>query len=668
MKRRLPIVAAGALLLVSFTSVASAKVYTGWVIPEVLRVRSGPGDDRPVIGSVQRGDRLTVTAFVDGWCYAKLPDGRRGYVMEKYVQFSAEEGRKLEAADGSRASSSGSSDSGSASWVKVDEAHVRSGPGTSYSSYGTRAKGTKVYVVGRKGDWAKVRTPGGYGWMLSDLLTDDAGAGRQLAGTSTSGSASDEGGSPSWIKVDSARVRSGPGDDYEVYGTRDKGTKVYVVGRQGDWAKVKTPGGVGWIHTDLLTDSVETGQQLAATNSSGSSGSSGAVAKAFASGDNLYLRAGPGVRYDYRAVLPKGQTLHVIEARGDWVKVRVHGGHEGWVYKDYVKYADGSSASGSAAPPPPIPDFPSPTRQYSGGQKLTEMQAWTDTDANVRYGPGVDDEVKCSLDRGTTVTVTDISGQWCKVRLADGSYGWMAAWVLDYDGPGDDITVQEGGETVEVKVGWVARPEVNLRAGPSLSESVVGQAKLSTQVVILGRQDDWYKVGLDGGRQAWVNSALIDTREQRQARASRRSALSGATDAARNAYTAVASAASGLGGEIVQMAMGYRGSPYRYGCSGEGGAFDCSGFTSYLYRQKGISISRSCVQQFRQGTPVSRSELSPGDCVFFAGTFRSGISHVGIYIGNGEFIHASNPRSGVKVDRLDSSYYGPKYAGARRMR
>jgi len=114
--------------------------------------------------------------------------------------------------------------------------------------------------------------------------------------------------------------------------------------------------------------------------------------------------------------------------------------------------------------------------------------------------------------------------------------------------------------------------------------------------------------------------------------------------------------------------MGYIGSPYRHGCSGEGGAFDCSGFTSYLYRQRGIDISRSVVQQFRQGTPVSQSELAPGDCVFFRNTYRSGTSHVGVYIGDGQFIHASNPRSGVKIDRLDSSYYGPKYAGARRMR
>ncbi|MGQ9731694.1 MAG: C40 family peptidase [Candidatus Zipacnadales bacterium] len=663
------------IMLGSLSSFAAAKVFPGWVIPEVLNVRSGPAENRPIIGQVRRGDKVYVTAFVDGWCYAKLPDGRRGYVMEKFVQFSAAEGKKLEAA-ASRSDQSVStspapvSEATHPAWIKVEQAQIRSGPGTNYSSYGTRPLGTKVFVVGRQGDWAKVKTPGGFGWIRADLLTDHVPTGQQLAAeagqpTSSNNGTVTEDTHPAWIKVEEARIRSGPGLNYKIYGTRSQGTKVFVVDRQGDWAKVKTPGGYGWILAELLTDHVPTGQQLAASRQPNDAG---AVAKAFASGDRLYLRAGPGTRYDYRAVLRKGQTLYVTDKKGDWVKVRVHGGHEGWVYADYVKYAEGSSARGSkATPPPTMADFPSPTRQYTGGFSLTEMPAWTDTRANVRYGPGVDYDTKVVLDRGTQVTVTDINGHWCKVRLPDGSYGWMAGYVLDYDGPSSEITATEGGETVEVKVGWIARTDVNLRAGPGMDASVIGKAKLSTQVVILDQQGDWYKVGLDGGKEAWVHSGLVDTREQRQLRVARRDHVSGVRSAT-GAYLSRTLEGSGLGAEIVCDAMNYLGSPYRYAHSGEGGAFDCSGFTSFLYRKQGINISRSCAQQFRQGTPVSRSELQPGDCVFFRGTSRSGISHVGIYIGNGEFIHASNPRSGVKIDRLDSSYYAPRYAGARRMR
>jgi len=115
------------------------------------------------------------------------------------------------------------------------------------------------------------------------------------------------------------------------------------------------------------------------------------------------------------------------------------------------------------------------------------------------------------------------------------------------------------------------------------------------------------------------------------------------------------------------LARTREGSPYVWATHGPY-TFDCSGFTSWVHSQFGISISPGVVEQYRQGTPASRSELAPGDCVFFAGTCRSGISHVGIYIGNGNFIHAANPRSGVKISSLDEDYYASRYAGARRMR
>jgi cell wall-associated NlpC family hydrolase len=569
----------------------AAKVYPGWVIPEVLTVRSGAGTDKPAIATLERGQKVYVTVFADGWCRAKLPNGGWGWVAEKFVQFSAEHGRALAKSAGttSGASSGGHSESGSPAWVKASGANVRAGPGTHYASYGTRPSGTKVYVIGRRGDWAKVKTPGGCGWILARLLTDDVGTGQKLAGTAPS------------------------------------------------------------------------------------SGGSRPTLKGFVNGGTVYLRSGPSTRYDARAMLQKGQTLYVVQKKGQWLKAHVHGGTTGWVYADLVKYSDdagsGSGASGRATTPPLIadPDFPSPTRQYVGGAELSDLPAWVDDNgARVRYGPSLDTEVKATLDRGTPVTVTDIKGHWCKVRLANGSYGWMAGYVLDFDGPGREIETDQGGRTVEVKVGWVARPEVNLRAGPSTGQDVIGKANLSTQVVILEQKGDWYRVGLDGGREAWVNSDLIDTREERQARMARRGSVTGTDPTPSMAYASVA--ADDLGGKIVETAMSRLGAPYRWAHSGEDGAYDCSGYTSWVHRQFGIEISRGVCEQYRQGVPVSRGELAAGDCVFFAGTIRSGISHVGIYIGDGKFIHAANRRSGVKISTLDESYYSSRYAGARRMR
>ncbi len=653
--------------------IATGPDHPAWIKVEKARVRKGPGLQHEIYGTLDAGTKVYVVERDGEWIKVRTPGGH-GWVHFELLTDDIQAGRKLAAESGRSATSAPAASSATPAWVKVDEARIRSGPGLSHEIYGKRGKGTKVYVLGRQGDWVKVRTPGGFGWIHYELLTDNVKAGQALAreaGLSAPAAPSPTtgDGNAAWIKTEEARVRSGPGLQHDIYGTRTIGTKVFVVGREGEWAKVKTPGGYGWIRPDLLTDHVPTGRELA--QRSGAS-TSGAVKKAYASGDNLYLREGPGVQHGYRAVLDKGQTIYVTEQKGDWCRVHVKGGNWGWVYAGYVKY-DGSGSAHSAggrpqaSPPPVISDFPSPTRQYSGGATLSEATAWVDENrANVRLGPSAEQDVRMLLDRGTKVAVTDVDGHWCKVRLPDGTYGWMAGWVLDFDGPGDEIMANEGGKTVEVKVGWIARSDINLRAGPSTDHDVIGQAALSTEVVILEQQDDWYRVGLDGGREAWVKSSLVDTREQRRERVAQKSYLMGSPGAAPGAWGN--GGGSGTGADLVSIAMQRLGDRYVRGTSGEGGSFDCSGFTSWVHRQKGIRISRSSIAQYRQGAPISRGNLQKGDCVFFRNTYRAGISHVGIYLGDGRFIHAANSRRGVVIDHLNDNYYAPRYAGAKRMR
>lgn len=121
------------------------------------------------------------------------------------------------------------------------------------------------------------------------------------------------------------------------------------------------------------------------------------------------------------------------------------------------------------------------------------------------------------------------------------------------------------------------------------------------------------------------------------------------------------------GGDIVRTAYGYRGTPYVWGGERPGG-FDCSGFTMHLYGRKGISLPHSARAQFGMGSHVDKSGMKPGDLVFFH-TVTPGISHVGMYVGSGKFVHASSRRSGgVRVDNIDSGYYSQAFRGARRMR
>jgi len=113
-------------------------------------------------------------------------------------------------------------------------------------------------------------------------------------------------------------------------------------------------------------------------------------------------------------------------------------------------------------------------------------------------------------------------------------------------------------------------------------------------------------------------------------------------------------------GGVVGIAMQYLGTPYVWGGASPGG-FDCSGFVMYVYAQVGVSLPHSSYAQYGMGSPVSRSDLQPGDLVFF-----DGLGHVGIYVGGGSFIHAPHTGDVVKISSL-SGWYASTYVGARRL-
>lgn len=117
-------------------------------------------------------------------------------------------------------------------------------------------------------------------------------------------------------------------------------------------------------------------------------------------------------------------------------------------------------------------------------------------------------------------------------------------------------------------------------------------------------------------------------------------------------------------GDIISYAYNFMGRPYVWGASGPS-AFDCSGFTAYVYSAFGVNLPHYTGAQYSMGQTVSRENLKAGDLVFF-NTYGS-ISHVGMYIGGGQFIHASSGSHRITVSDLGESYYTSRYAGAKRI-
>ncbi len=194
--------------------------------------------------------------------------------------------------------------------------------------------------------------------------------------------------------------------------------------------------------------------------------------------------------------------------------------------------------------------------------------------------------------------------------------------------------------------GIVNADVLNVRENPSTSATILGKLYSGDVVHIISEENDWLKIEHNGS-EAYVYGAYVSERREGE--------VTSRSDVRRT-----------VGGAIAEYAKQFIGVPYSSGGSTPLG-FDCSGLTSYVYRQFGYSLNRTSSGQALQGSYVSKDALQPGDLLFFSYYGGGRISHVGIYAGNGNMIHATVPGSTVKMASLDSSYYLNNYITARRI-
>ena len=249
------------------------------------------------------------------------------------------------------------------------------------------------------------------------------------------------------------------------------------------------------------------------------------------------------------------------------------------------------------------------------------------------------------LPKGTSVVVEDDSiAGWYKVNH-EGVTGYLSSEYVSFSISG----------SAKLGNGKVTGNDVNVRSAASTSASRLGSLNKGDVVAVTGIDNGWYKISFNG-KTGYVRSDYMTITKE---------ALS-----SRGTEAAAASAASSKGSEIVAYAKQYLGVKYVYaGASSKG--FDCSGYTMYVMKHFGYNLPHTATGQMGYGTSVAKSALQPGDLVFFCDPSRSGgkaASHVGIYIGSNQFIHASSSGGGkVQIDSLSKAYYAKYYVGARRL-
>lgn len=267
--------------------------------------------------------------------------------------------------------------------------------------------------------------------------------------------------------------------------------------------------------------------------------------------------------------------------------------------------------------PRPVPQ----ARGYYVQVAVADVRAEASTEAELVTQALLGDEVKVLLGG---------KGQWLRGQVPDGYIGWLKASEVVEDIP-------PGGRQLAV----VAVPLAQLYREPSTTAPGIGEAVLGTDLPLISQKPGWVEVWLPGHRSAWLAEKDVEIWPQ------------GKPPGQRGGY------------DVVKVAEKLLGAPYLWGGVSIYGV-DCSGLTYVSYFLNGIKLPRDADQQFQVGRKVERTDLRPGDLVFF-NTEGSGTvpTHVGIYSGDGQFINARS-RQGVVVSRLEEPLFARGYLGARR--
>ena len=256
---------------------------------------------------------------------------------------------------------------------------------------------------------------------------------------------------------------------------------------------------------------------------------------------------------------------------------------------------------------------------------------------NVRSGPSTSYGITTKLYKGDKVEILETSNGWHKIKASNGKIGWVS---------GDYIKVSSGSTSQTSYKATVTATSLNVRSGAGTSYSVITKLSKGTVVDVLeSASNGWKKIKTSNGTIGWVSGSYL---------------ANGVVEQTSTPSTNKVQA-------VIDLAHKQLGKPYVWGAEGPN-SFDCSGLIYYVYKNAdSITLPRTSSDQYSAGVAVSRSNLKAGDLIFSSTDGTGNITHVAIYVGDGQMIHA--PRNGKNVEKvsINNSYWNKAYLGARRV-
>ena len=427
---------------------------------EYVHLRSGPGTNYDSQGVLAEGTVLTVTDTSNSeWYAVRTSGGTTGYIFSQYIAI-------------------GGSDSGSAAKT-TEYVHLRSGPGTNYSSKGVIASGTAITVTDTSNsEWYAVRLSNGTtGYMFSEYIS-------MSGGSSSSGSDSVPSTESTAAKVtEYVNVRSGPGTNYTSKTVIASGTSITVTDRSNsEWYAVKLSNGMtGYIFSQYIRLSNDSSSDAGSVPSTEST-----PAKTT---EYVNVRSGPGTNYTSKTVIASGTSITVTDrSNSEWYAVKLSNGMTGYIFSIYIELESGSSSGG-------------------GSSSSESVQARTTAGVNVRSGPGTNYSSKTVIASGTSITVTDRSNsEWYAVKLSNGMTGYIYSIYIRIESESSS-----GGSSGTESTPAKTTEYVNVRSGPGTNYTSKTVIASGTSITVTDTSNpEWYAVKLSNGMTGYIYSIYIE--------------------------------------------------------------------------------------------------------------------------------------------------------------
>ena len=452
---------ASALPLAAYAEEVSAKT------TEYVNFRSGPGTNYSSQGIIASGTTITVTDTSNSeWYAVRLSDGSTGYIYAEYISVSG----------------SNNAEDGEVNAKTTADVNFRSGPGTNYNSKAVIGSGTGIIVTDTgNSQWYAVRlTNGSTGYIYAEYIRITGDVGTPSAPAEPTPAPSNPEAEQTAKTTEYVNFRTGPGINYSSKGVISLGTTVTVTDTSNSqWYAVRlSNGSTGYIFAQYLK---LTGNASAPTATPAPSDP--ANEKTAKTTEYVNFRTGPGTNYSSKGVIPSGTAITVTDtSNSQWYAVRLADGSTGYIFAQYIKITSSTAT-------------PAPTEAPADGT----VRAKTTADVNLRKGAGTNYGVIRVVGNNTAVTVTEATNTWYKVKLSDGTEGYLyAQYVTVTSGdinsvkkeettdPSTLTEAEQKAKSVLDTIGW------DLRAAYNWSAHALPYYTLGPEVTGNSVHSEWY--------------------------------------------------------------------------------------------------------------------------------------------------------------------------------